>query len=121
MRLSFFQKRPHFSVVPLAPTSPSPLAWGGPIGFAIDFLPLLGRGGRHGNILHAIAYAGHGVALASYAGRLVADLLLGRDSPGAALWTRRRIPLPPEPFRWLIVRALTGVFGVMDQRAERVN
>jgi gamma-glutamylputrescine oxidase len=92
--------------------------WGGPIGFAIDFLPLVDRGGRHGNILHAVAFAGHGVALASYAGRLVADLLLGRDSPGAALWTRRRIPLPPEPFRWLIVRALTGIFGAIDQRAE---
>ena len=39
--------------------------WGGPIAFALDFLPLVGRTGEHGNVLHAIGYAGHGIALAS--------------------------------------------------------
>ena len=93
--------------------------WGGPIAFALDFLPVVERMGRHGNILHAIGYAGHGIALASYAGRMVADLLLERDGPGAALWSRRRLPLPPEPFRWLVVRGLIGFFGGVDRRVDR--
>jgi hypothetical protein len=50
---------------------------------------------------------------------MVTDLLLERDGPGAALWTRRRLRLPPEPLRWLVVRGLTGLFGWMDERADR--
>jgi glycine/D-amino acid oxidase-like deaminating enzyme len=94
--------------------------WGGPIGFALDFLPAVGRGGRHRNVVHAVGYAGHGVALASYAGRMVTDLLLERDGPGRALWSRRVIPLPPEPLRWLVARGLTGVLGVVDRRVDRL-
>ena len=77
--------------------------WGGPIAMALDFLPAVGRLGKHGNVLYAVGYAGHGVALASYAGRMLTDLLLERNGPGSALWSRRRLPLPPEPLRWLIV------------------
>ena len=92
--------------------------WGGPIAFALDFLPVIERSARHPNVVYAVGYAGHGLALASYAGRMVTDLLLERPSPGAALWTRRRLPLPPEPLRWLIVRALTGFFGGIDRRVD---
>lgn len=93
--------------------------WGGPIYLALDFLPVVGRGGRHGNVLHAVAYAGHGVAQASYAGEMVADLLLERDGPGSVLWSRRRVPLPPEPMRWLIHRGLTKLLAGIDRRADR--
>jgi glycine/D-amino acid oxidase-like deaminating enzyme len=93
--------------------------WGGPIAFALDFLPVVGRNRRTPHLLHAVGYAGHGVALASYAGKMVADLLLERDGPGRALWSRRRIPLPPEPLRWLVVRGLVGLFGRMDGRVDR--
>jgi glycine/D-amino acid oxidase-like deaminating enzyme len=92
--------------------------WGGPIFMSLDFLPVVGRAGRHANILHSIAYAGHGVAQASYAGAMIADLLLGRDGPGAALWSRRRIPVPPEPFRWLAYKALTRFFAGIDRRSD---
>jgi glycine/D-amino acid oxidase-like deaminating enzyme len=92
--------------------------WGGPIAFALDFLPVIERSARHPNVVYAVGYAGHGLALASYAGRMVADLLLERPSPGAALWSRRRLPLPPEPLRWLIVRALTGFFAGIDRRVD---
>lgn len=92
--------------------------WGGPIYLALDFLPVVGRGGRHGNVLHAMAYAGHGLAHASYAGEMVADLLLERDGPGSVLWSRRRVPLPPEPMRWLIHRGLTRLLAGIDRRAD---
>jgi glycine/D-amino acid oxidase-like deaminating enzyme len=93
--------------------------WGGPIAFALDFLPVVGRMGRHRNILYSAGYAGHGIALASYAGTMLADLVLERDGMGRALAARRVIPLPPEPFRWLVVRSLTGVFGAIDRRTDR--
>lgn len=87
--------------------------WGGTIAFALDFLPCVGRSARE--MFYAIGYAGHGVALASYAGELVADLMEGRDS---VLSTMRRVPLPPEPLRWLVARALIGVFEGIDRRVD---
>jgi glycine/D-amino acid oxidase-like deaminating enzyme len=93
--------------------------WGGPIGFSLDFLPAVGRAGRHGNIYYSVGYAGHGVALASYAGTMLTDMIAGRDGPGEALWGRRQVPLPPEPLRWLVVKALTGVMGAIDRRVDR--
>jgi glycine/D-amino acid oxidase-like deaminating enzyme len=93
--------------------------WGGPIAFTLDFLPTVGRTGRHGTIYYSLAYAGHGVALASYAGTMLADLLLGRQGPGQVLWSRRPWPLPPEPLRSLAVGAITGVLGAIDRRVDR--
>lgn len=94
--------------------------WGGPIFIALDFLPRVGRSGRHGNLLHALAWAGHGIPLASYAGEMVADLLAGRDGPGAALWSRRGWPTPPEPLRWLAFRAIDAGLRRRDRAADRL-
>jgi len=93
--------------------------WGGRIGFALDFLPVVGRTGAHGRILYSMSYAGHGIAMASYAGRMLSDLAAGRDGPGSTLWKRRTIPLPPEPLRWLVFRALSGFFDAIDRRIDR--
>jgi len=93
--------------------------WGGPIGMSLDFLPLLGRRRRRHNLLYAIAFAGHGIALASYAGEMIADLLLEREGPGRPLWSRPQVPLPPEPLRWLVFHALTSLFGGIDRRVDR--
>jgi gamma-glutamylputrescine oxidase len=94
-------------------------AWGGRIGFALDFLPVVGRTGTSGRILYSLSYAGHGIAMASYAGRMLADLAAGRSGPGEALWGRRSLPLPPEPLRWLTFRALNGFFEAVDRRVDR--
>jgi glycine/D-amino acid oxidase-like deaminating enzyme len=93
--------------------------WGGPIALSLDFLPLVGRVAKNPNLLYSAGYAGHGLAQASYAGRMIADLLLERDGPGRALWTRPSLPLPPEPLRWLVVHALTALFGGIDRRVDR--
>jgi glycine/D-amino acid oxidase-like deaminating enzyme len=93
--------------------------WGGPILVGLDFLPWVGRGGRHRNVLHALAWAGHGIPLASAAGEMLADLLLERPGPGAVLWTRRPLPTPPEPLRWLAFRAIDGTLRGIDRRADR--
>jgi glycine/D-amino acid oxidase-like deaminating enzyme len=93
--------------------------WSGPIAFALDFLPWVGRTGRFDNVLYAAGWAGHGIALASYAGPMLVDLLGGGNGPGWPLWDRRWLPLPPEPLRWLTVRALTAGFGLVDARVDR--
>lgn len=93
--------------------------WSGPIAFTLDFLPLLGRGGRHENVWHAAAWAGHGLALASYAGRMLADEMAGREGPGRVLAQRWCPPLPPEPLRSLLVRGITGGLELLDRRTDR--
>ena len=93
--------------------------WSGPIGLSLDFLPLVGRAGRRGNLVYAVGFAGHGVALASFAGTLLRDLVLEREGPGRLLVERRVPPLPPEPLRWLVQRALTGALGALDWRVDR--
>jgi glycine/D-amino acid oxidase-like deaminating enzyme len=90
--------------------------WGGPIGFTLDFLPAVGR---RGNRIHAVAWAGHGLAQASYAGEMVADLLLERSGPGEALWSRRGWPLPPEPLRWMLARGIARLLEARDASVDR--
>jgi glycine/D-amino acid oxidase-like deaminating enzyme len=94
--------------------------WGGPIAFALDFLPAVGVTGAFRNVFYSVGYAGHGIAMASYAGTMLADLLLGRDGPGRALWGRRSVPMPPEPFRWLVAHGLVAAFGAIDRRIDRL-
>jgi glycine/D-amino acid oxidase-like deaminating enzyme len=93
--------------------------WSGPIAFTLDFLPALGCTGRFRNLFYAIGYAGHGIPLASFAGRMLADWIAGREGPGRELIERRRPPLPPEPLRWLVARGLVGLFDWLDGRVDR--
>jgi glycine/D-amino acid oxidase-like deaminating enzyme len=94
--------------------------WGGPIAFALDFLPAVGVTGTHRNVFYSAGYAGHGIAMASYAGTMIADLLLGRDGPGRVLWGHRKVPMPPEPLRWLVAKGLIGTFAAIDRRVDRL-
>jgi glycine/D-amino acid oxidase-like deaminating enzyme len=95
--------------------------WSGPIAFALDFLPAVGVTGARRNVYYSVGYAGHGLAMASYAGTMIADLVLGRDGPGRALWAHRKMPLPPEPVRWLVARGLVAAFGMVDRRVDRLG
>jgi glycine/D-amino acid oxidase-like deaminating enzyme len=81
-------------------------AWGGPLGIARDWHPSVTwdpvrRTGRAGG------YVGDGVAASNLAGRTLADLVLGRDTPITQLpWVGHRSPRwEPEPLRWLGVNA----------------
>jgi gamma-glutamylputrescine oxidase len=93
--------------------------WSGPIAISLDFLPSIGRTGKAGKIVHSIGYAGHGVAMASHLGTLAAGMVL-RGEPGPSVLTdRRRIPLPPEPFKWLVAKGIIGALEALDRRTDR--
>jgi glycine/D-amino acid oxidase-like deaminating enzyme len=93
--------------------------WGGWIGMTLDFLPLCGVTGKHRNIHYGLAYNGHGIAQASYMGRLLADGVMHVGNEDAQLLHRRGIPIPPEPLRWLLVKALIGFFEGKDASVDR--
>jgi glycine/D-amino acid oxidase-like deaminating enzyme len=91
--------------------------WGGWIGMTLDFLPMFGASAR-GNVIHGIGYNGHGVGQATYAGPMLADLVLGRPNSEVDLFRRRVWPLPPEPLRWAAVRGLTSFYERIDRRVD---
>jgi glycine/D-amino acid oxidase-like deaminating enzyme len=55
-------------------------AWGGTMGFTLDFVPSVGVMGEHKNIYYGVAYNGEGVAFAQTAGRIIAELMAGESS-----------------------------------------
>ena len=65
--------------------------WSGNVCFTRDLLP---RAGRLNGIHYALGYAGHGVAMASYLGDAVADVILGREDRNPF----RDLPFDPIPF-----------------------
>jgi glycine/D-amino acid oxidase-like deaminating enzyme len=90
--------------------------WTGVLGFSIDFSQSVGVMGEHRNIYYGLAYAGHGINLATLFGRIIADLYAGeqgqwRDMP---FLNHRFIPLPPEPLKWVGVQANIAYLRYLD-------
>ena len=63
-------------------------------------------------------YVGSGLTTTNLAGRTLADLVLKRDTDRVHLpWVQRPIrKWEPEPFRWLGVRAMYGLYREADRR-----
>ena len=93
--------------------------WSGHVGFTLDFLPTCGCTGKHNNIYYGLAYAGHGMAQASYMGEILAAKIAGESHPGLEVLQRRGLPIPPEPFTWLIARILVAFLRWLDKRTDR--
>ena len=55
-------------------------AWGGTMGFTMDFTPSVGVMGEDKNIYYGVAYNGEGVAFTQTAGRIIAELMAGGES-----------------------------------------
>ena len=55
-------------------------AWGGTMGFTMDFTPSVGVMGDHKNIFYGVAYNGEGVAFTQTAGRIISELIAGEQS-----------------------------------------
>ncbi|MCB9568976.1 MAG: FAD-dependent oxidoreductase [Myxococcales bacterium] len=96
--------------------------WEGVIGMTLSDLPSVGRHRRYPNLVHSLAYCGHGVALANHAGGMVRDLLLGRPSVADLLPFVRHRPLPPvplEPLRTPVAAAYLAVLRGLDRLSDR--
>lgn len=92
-------------------------SWGGPLGAPRDWTCRVAFDRRTG-IGRAGGYVGDGVATSNLAGRILADLALGRTSP---ITTLPIVDLPerkwePEPLRWIGVNALARVAAHLDER-----
>ncbi len=94
-------------------------AWGGPLGVPRDWMPTMRYDPRTG-IAMACGYTGQGVATANLAGRILADLITGRDSELTRFpMTQHRLrPWEPEPLRWLGVRFVQIGYERLDRIAE---
>ena len=75
---------PPLSAVPLE------YAWSGSLGVARDRMP---HAGRMGGVHYALAYAGHGVAMATWLGARMGDALAGRGAVPALAGELAPIPL----------------------------
>ena len=80
--------------------------WGGPLGIPRDWHASVGLDTETG-IGWAGGYVGDGVATTNLAGRTLADLVTGVDSPHTRLpWVGHRSPdWEPEPLRWAGITA----------------
>ena len=68
--------------------------WGGVLGVTLDMFPTFGVGGTARNIHFAAGYSGHGVALANFAGVVLAPAIL------RSLGLPEPAPEPSFPFFW---------------------
>ncbi|WP_273887586.1 NAD(P)/FAD-dependent oxidoreductase [Rubrobacter naiadicus] len=97
-------------------------AWGGPLGMLRDWMPAVSFDPASG-VAIACGYVGQGVAASNLAGRIVADLILGRDSSlvRLPLVGRRVRKWEPEPLRWLGARYVQRALERLDERGRRTG
>jgi glycine/D-amino acid oxidase-like deaminating enzyme len=76
-------------------------AWGGIMGITEDWMPSFGTMGDSKNIFHAVAFNGEGVVMAQLAGRIVAEMIAGEETPLTRLaMVNKRMPyIAPDPIR----------------------
>ncbi|HEV2117994.1 MAG TPA: FAD-binding oxidoreductase [Terriglobales bacterium] len=67
-------RRGMISVYPQLRDAQVDYAWGGTLDFAFDIMP---HAGRMDGMYYAVGYAGHGVAMATYLGAKVAEMICG--------------------------------------------
>ncbi|MDA8263792.1 MAG: FAD-binding oxidoreductase [Actinomycetota bacterium] len=94
--------------------------WGGPLGVHRDWYPSVNYD-RAGGRASAGAYAGDGVSTTNLAGRTLADLIAGRDTPETHLcWVGHRSPAwEPEPLRWIGVNTGLAAMRLADRSESR--
>lgn len=93
--------------------------WGGWIAIPLDFMPGIGVLGKHKNLHYAMGYAGHGVPQTLLLGEILADNVQGKSHPLGNVLHRRTLPIPPEPFKWLVSHLVDAGLGLVDGRVDR--
>lgn len=95
-------------------------AWGGPLAITRDWHPSVGLDPATG-IGWAGGYVGDGLSTTNLAGRTLADLVTGTDSPLVDLpWVGHRSPdWEPEPLRWAGITAGLRAAELADRAEAR--
>jgi gamma-glutamylputrescine oxidase len=95
---------------------PMSRSWTGVIAYSMDNLPVVGRAPGYEQVYFAGGWCGHGIALGIRSGRWVQQLLDNGRPPESLPWFRECAPwAPPEPIRWLAVRAAGPAMELMDR------
>ncbi|HEX6301239.1 MAG TPA: FAD-binding oxidoreductase [Acidimicrobiia bacterium] len=94
--------------------------WGGPIGTTTRFTA--GWGLTHGGRLSWVGgYTGLGVGASRFGARVALDLVFGQETERTelAMVRERAFPFPPEPLRWVGVRATRRAMQRADENMGR--
>jgi glycine/D-amino acid oxidase-like deaminating enzyme len=94
-------------------------AYGGCIAITTNFLPQFGR--MDGGIVYGYGYNGHGVAPSHTGGKVLRDLVLGRDTEYTNLVFVKESgkSFPPEPVRFVGARLTERLLERQDRRFDR--
>lgn len=97
-------------------------SWGGPLGWSRDYMPTMTYDPRTG-LAMAGGYTGNGQSPSNIAGRLLADLITGRETELTQLPMARHklVKWEPEPFRYLGVRFVQRGFERLDRQGQRTG
>lgn len=90
--------------------------WSGLVAMTMDSLPHLGR--LDDRVVYAMGYNGSGVALSSYIGRHVADVLENKPSSAALIGSLSLANVPFYPMREIGVRLVAGWYQFLDAMGE---
>ncbi|HEX2316383.1 MAG TPA: FAD-binding oxidoreductase [Thermomonospora sp.] len=92
-------------------------AWCGVLGVPRDWCSVVDLD-RSTGLGKAGGYVGSGVTTTNLAGRTLADLVLGEDTPLTRLpWVGRRVrQWEPEPLRWIGVQLIYSLYRAADRR-----
>ncbi|MFE8073340.1 FAD-dependent oxidoreductase [Marinobacteraceae bacterium S3BR75-40.1] len=94
--------------------------WGGCVSVNTDMTPEIGFIGNR-NMIYATGCIGHGVSLTQLNGRLIADLVLEKETDLTNFWivNRKAIPLPPgKILRFAGAKLVEGVLRAVDRYEE---
>jgi glycine/D-amino acid oxidase-like deaminating enzyme len=94
--------------------------WGGAIDSSSRFSVFFGTA-FDGRLAYAAGYTGLGVGATRFGARTALDLVDGLETERTALEMVRRkpLPFPPEPVRWLGIRAAIRAYEREDRTGER--
>lgn len=103
-------------IFPTLASEPFEREWSGSVDMSLDQTPAVGQMGKHGNVYFGIGFSGHGVNLTSVFGRIIADLIQGKEREWSWLPYVNRLPLytPNEPFRWMGMQLALGYYRMRD-------
>lgn len=94
--------------------------WAGAVSVNIDLAPEIGFVGDE-RIIYSTGCLGHGVSLTHLNGRLIADLLNGKETELTNFWivNRSAIRLPGSLLPFLSIKAVRGLLRTVDHVQER--